>query len=97
MRTAALLCALVLCQLIGSPSAFALTSADIARSWGLLGEWQVRCGGTPNDENPIYLFRTNGPQVVLDRNLGDDRRDTQTLVNVRLAPNGARLRSRFPF
>jgi hypothetical protein len=49
----------------------------------------VRCGGTPNDENPIYLFRTNGPQVVLDRNFGDNRRDTQTPVNVRPAPNGA--------
>jgi hypothetical protein len=89
IRTAALLGGLLAaCQLICLPSSFAQTSADVAAQWGLPGTWQPQCGGARNDENPIYVFSVRGVQVVLDRDFGGDRRDSQTLVNVRLEASG---------
>jgi len=89
MRKAAFLGVLALCQASGALAAFAQTSADIAASWGLLGQWQVQCHAPAKMDNPIYLFRARAAQVVLDRDFGTNRQDSQALVNVRPAPNGA--------
>jgi hypothetical protein len=69
-------------------ASFAQTSAQVASSWGLLGTWQVECGGAPSDTNPVYTYGANGAQVVLDRDFGDNRRDSNMVTGVRRTPSG---------
>jgi len=69
-------------------ASFAQTSAQAAAAWGLFGTWQVECGGAPGDTNPIYSYRANGAQVILDRDFGDNRRDSNMVTGVRRTPTG---------
>ena len=82
--------ALAALGLLALPSvSLAQSSADTAAAWGLVGIWQVECGGTLGNGNPIYSYRTNGAQVILDRQFGSDLNDTNTISGVRRLPTGA--------
>jgi hypothetical protein len=78
-----------LAALLALPGAsLAQTSSEVAAAWGLLGSWQVRCGGTLDNSNPIYLYRASGSRVVLDRKFGGDRNDTNMVSGVRRGSAG---------
>jgi hypothetical protein len=83
------LIALTLAALTALPCvSFAQTSAEIAAAWGLLGSWQVQCGGPLGNSNPIYFYRASGARVVLDRKFGPELDDTNMVSGVRRGANG---------
>jgi hypothetical protein len=87
--------AVVIAACLALPTApFAQSAADSAAAWGLIGTWQPRCGAPfDNNSNPIYLYRISGALVILDRQFGDDRSDTNAISSVRRGPKGELLYS----
>lgn len=81
-RSGVVLLIAILCFAPGG--ARAQTSADAARSWGLLGTWKQDCGAPAGKDNPAYMYRANGPQIVLDRDFGEAGKDSNMVSGVRV-------------
>jgi hypothetical protein len=79
--------ALLFALLLLPGASLAQTSAQLAATSGLLGAWQVQCG-VPGMENPLYVYRTVGSRVELDRDYGGNLRDTNVVSGVKLGPRG---------
>jgi hypothetical protein len=69
-------------------AALGQTSSEVAAAWGLLGSWQVECGGALGNSNPVYSYRANGARIVLDRKFGVDLSDSNMVSGVRRGANG---------
>jgi hypothetical protein len=79
----------VLGMLVVPGAVFAQSGAQIARSWGLVGAWQVDCDSAPDDRNPVYVYVVRGGQLYVDRDFGADSRDSSAITDVARTPEGA--------
>ncbi|HYC64158.1 MAG TPA: hypothetical protein VEC14_05445 [Reyranellaceae bacterium] len=67
----------------GAAQAQTQSPYQIAASWGLLGSWLFDCAAPYSNNNALYTYVWRNNQVMLDRDYGDNRRDSNTVTALR--------------
>lgn len=80
-----LLRAALLVSVLAWPAATVLgqSAYQVAQSWGLLGSWLFTCSAPYSDDNPLYTYVWRNNQVMLDRDYGGNRLDSNTVTSIR--------------